>query len=189
MCKNGLKVTVLSQKDICRNECKAFSSSNKEHLPYILHRSKGKITGESKKRNAIEMKVWWFWDSETERHAVASKLDELTQFILITCYYSCQLSLDNLVAWCELQDPSQVKNIHILVTTPGFYPVRGRGGGGSFPPKRSSFLMPIQHILTYRSNTPSVQRHEHLRLLPHKLTNSSVLPRLFKDSVPLSLPI
>ena len=59
VCKNGLKVTVLSQKDVCRNECKAFSSSDKEHLPYILHRSKGKKTGESKKSNAIEMKVWW----------------------------------------------------------------------------------------------------------------------------------
>ena len=79
VCKNGLKVTVLSQKDICRNECKAFSSSNKEYLPYNLHRSKGKKTGECKKSNAIEMKVWWLaedWDSE--RHGVASKLDELT---------------------------------------------------------------------------------------------------------------
>ena len=63
VCKNGLRVTVLSEKDICRKKCS--SEGNREQTPYILHKLSRK-NGKDKKINAIEMKVWWLtenWDS------------------------------------------------------------------------------------------------------------------------------
>ena len=66
VCKNGLRVTVLSEKDICRKKCKAYpSEGNREQTPYILHKLRGRKNGKDKKINAIKMKVWWLaenWD-------------------------------------------------------------------------------------------------------------------------------
>ena len=67
VCENGLKATILSQKDICRNRCKAYSSKgNREFTPYIMHHVRSVHTGEAKKTDAIKMKVWWLtedWNS------------------------------------------------------------------------------------------------------------------------------
>lgn len=60
VCENGLKVTVLSQKDICRNRCKVRSGkADREHTPYIMHHMKIGHTGEIKKADAIMFRVWW----------------------------------------------------------------------------------------------------------------------------------
>lgn len=69
VCKNGLKVTALSQAEVCRNKCTAYSSErSRTKIPYIIHRyvkNSGK-RDEGKRNNAAQMNVWWLakdWNS------------------------------------------------------------------------------------------------------------------------------
>lgn len=68
-CPNGLRVTVLSLKDICRHNCKQYKiGGDKEHLPYIWHYLKIQ-TAKAKREGSIQMKTWWLrdgWNSTTQ---------------------------------------------------------------------------------------------------------------------------
>jgi hypothetical protein len=65
VCRNGLKVTVLSLTDICRQKCKDFSmGDSRESIPYVWH-SSGKHSGEGKKAAASKVGTWYLkeeWD-------------------------------------------------------------------------------------------------------------------------------
>lgn len=78
-CQNGLKVTVLSLNEVCRQTCTTFSiEGNRNHIPYVWHNS-GKHSGEGKKAAANRVGTWYLrdgWDS-TAAHGRTDSLKDI----------------------------------------------------------------------------------------------------------------
>lgn len=68
--RNGLKVTVLSLRQVCRQTCTNFSiGGSGNHVPYVWHNS-GEHSGEGKKAAANRVGTWYLrdgWDSSVAR--------------------------------------------------------------------------------------------------------------------------